>query len=166
MRVVYLDFDGVISVHGDYRIAQRVPKTASNIEKGISMMHPRLVANVDRLCRETGAVVVVSSSWRIAWPDDGLVAILRGAGLTVEVVGVTPRFPGEPRGAEIAADAKARGLSVEDFVILDDDSDMEPLERRWVQTFWGGLEPGFNEAALEKALGLFAADAAGGVYVE
>lgn len=174
MRVVYLDFDGVISTIPDTTADSRQPdaplvlqRSPGVIADAASILNPACVANVDRLCLTLDAAVVVSSSWRRAFSLDELRAILKGAGLVAEVIGVTPMHGHRRshRGTEIAADMDARGLGWRDVVILDDDDDMEPLVHRLVRTEMFGDNEGFNDEALRRALALFAAReaAAGGV---
>ena len=142
MKVVFLDFDGVINTHeGAWDSAA--------------------IARLNRITDATGAVIVVSSSWREAFPDpedasrceapmatrttDGAPATLRcqacrgcqeetlailrdflaGSGVTAKVIGLTPVLDGEPRGREIQAWLDENRKSVEGYVILDDTDDCQ-----------------------------------------
>lgn len=131
MKVVFLDFDGVLVV----------PRTRGQ-SGSRSVADPDCVAALNFVLSVTGARIVVSSSWRGAMLSP-MKEVLRGWGvLPKSVLGVTPRLrelgkPSIPRGREIQAwldeRAAARG-DVEGFVILDDDSDMEHLLPRLVKT--------------------------------
>lgn len=165
MRVVYLDFDGVISTIPDVTATTHQPDTPmvlardeGVVAKAAALMNPACIANVDMLCLMLDAEVVVSSSWRRAFDLDELRAILKAAGLRADVVGVTPMHGRRRshRGAEIAEDMAARGVGWRDVVILDDDDDMDPNAHRLVRTEMFGDDEGFNDEAFERAVDLFA----------
>lgn len=115
--VIFLDVDGVL-------ITRR--------SRNMRTPTPRCVARLNELCSATGAVLVVSSVWRLGRPLKALRALLRGWGVKARVVGVTPRMDAE-RGHEIAAYLREHP-EVERFVILDDDADMAHLMPQLVQT--------------------------------
>ena len=116
--LVFLDFDGVLNNMGS--------ATAFGSFHTFDPVSVRLMA---RLCEETGAKIVVSSSWRPQAPGqlDLLLGSMRevGAGeLCKFVIDYTQSLTGI-RGAEIAKwrrDNKHNG----NYVIFDDDSDMFP----------------------------------------
>ena len=164
MRIVYLDFDGVIVTIPDDASTCRQPDvpvvlgrdSADAIVKAVASIDRGCVARVDRLCREIGAQVVVSSNWRRSFGLGELRVILKAAGLSADVVGVTPQHGRRSyRGAEIAIDMAARFRCAADVVILDDDDDMEPLGHRLIRTEMFGDDDGFNDEALTRALALF-----------
>lgn len=137
--VIFLDFDGVLNGLG-------TREKPSPVHQGL-FLNPDRVTLVNQLCERTGAVVVVSSSWRtrrhvVGAPDaclslDELRAALAHAGFTGEVVDKTPDLArldsigrdGEtvelwrcpPRRKEIAAWVEQH--KPEAWVILDDDLD-------------------------------------------
>jgi HAD domain in Swiss Army Knife RNA repair proteins len=175
MKIVFLDFDGVlnhdawfskISNHVSRPMASRKPEEAFD---------PECVGRVERLCDETGAVIVVSSSWRYGRSVDELRRLLRAAGLTrAKIMDATPisgisrdeaskDYPPEvlecipqhvvlspTRGREIAQWLEqSAGSDIEAIVILDDDRDLAPLEHRHVKTsFHGG---GLRDEHIETA---------------
>ena len=136
VRVVFLDFDGVLN---STAFALRVP------HKGLMGLDPEAVARLNSLEMEIEEDVcfVVSSTWRFGRTLDQLRRILHEAGFTGIVAGKTPEL-NKPRGLEIQAwldSAPLYGIEVEQFVILDDDSDMEHLGDRLVKTsFQDGLQ--------------------------
>jgi hypothetical protein len=119
MRVVFLDFDGVLN-------SNAFLKNQVDCEQ----VDPSNVSHLNNITRETGAKVVVSSAWRCGRTIAQLRAILEQAGFEGEVVGKTPRLGGE-RGDEIMkwleTGTKEYDLVIENFVILDDDNDMGPM---------------------------------------
>ncbi len=124
MKLIFLDFDGVLNNPGCYAIAsgERVPA------------HQPAVDALNHITRSTGALIVVSSTWRYM----GLMPCrekLHEWGVEAGVIDCTPRLPDETRGAEIAnwlQDYERH--KIQSFVILDDDKDMDGLSVRLVQT--------------------------------
>jgi len=79
MKVIFLDIDGVLNLYCE-----------SRDEYGCCF-HSHLVDNLKRLIDETGAKIVISSTWRFS----GLVIMKEmwiKRGLPGEVVGITPNF--------------------------------------------------------------------------
>lgn len=118
MKVIFLDIDGVLNSRRYDR--ERDPATQGNIDVTRLPLLKRLV-------EETGAVIVLSSSWRRHWDSDPagrddvgaeLDRVFGDAGLSV--FDKTPELGGDNRDGEILAWLDARGGEVERFVILDD----------------------------------------------
>ncbi len=126
--VVFLDIDGVLNrMH--------------------SWSRRRNHGHVDREClralhtilHETGAQVVLSSSWRL-FAQSKSARVLRYLGVRCDYAGRTPHLGGRSRGDEIASWLRVHGWR--NFIIVDDDSDMRHLSRRMVKTkFQSGLLP-------------------------
>jgi hypothetical protein len=113
LRVIFCDFDGVLNQHSSGKY---------------ELLHEQ-VERLDRLARETGAVVVVSSWWRwigVARLRDDLAS----AGFHGRLIGRTPwmgeteQWDALERGIEIDAVLRYLGERVESFVILDDHNRM------------------------------------------
>ena len=155
VRIIFLDFDGVLNSHDFMR---RVP------QRGICGIDPLAAARLNYLVEATDARVVVSSSWRHSRSVDELAKILRAAGFMHGVVGKTPDFAvkgdgglwhGAMRGHEIQTWlnlAPNFDVNVDSFVILDDDSDMDHLAHRHVKTM---VEHGLTDADVDRAIHLF-----------
>lgn len=145
MRIIFLDIDGVLNSE-DYLSK---PETRKNIEEARDTLHfvsaqvdQQAVGVLNELCSDTGAQIVISSTWRTLFPTETLDDVLHGRGLDprARIIGKTPRLGGA-RGDEIvqwlgtaAEHARIGGEPVESFVILDDDADMGELGDRLVQT--------------------------------
>lgn len=154
MKVVFLDFDGVLN--------------GFETHEPPSPIHPRLflcpplIERVNQICERAGAVVVLSTSWRTRahYPgaSDGHLSIdqlreaLRIAGARFEVIGATPDLAKEdhigredltvwrcpPRRKEIAAWVDRHKPVA--FAILDDDNNAE-IKGHWVPVEpWHGLQ--------------------------
>lgn len=139
MTVVFCDIDGVLNSAATW--GQRPHAQA---------LEPRLVQRLDGFCREVGAVVVVSSTWRLLYPYPELAELLRAAGLTVPIVGVTPQY-GTSRAAEIQEWVWAHP-EVEAFLIFDDGADAA-IPGRFVLT---ESRAGLTELDVELARALLA----------
>jgi HAD domain in Swiss Army Knife RNA repair proteins len=156
MKIIFLDFDGVLNSHSWWDSLSEAEKT------DVMGLDPVAVARLHHLVCATSARVVVSSTWRHGRSRTRLQTILADAGFGGQVLGTTPEwlrksdggiYCAEERGQEIQAwlDAAPRyGHDVESFVILDDNSDMAHLMDRLVQTTTkDGLQDEHVERAIE-----------------
>jgi len=117
MKVIFLDIDGVLNLYCE-----------SRDEYGCCF-HQHLVDNLKRLIDQTGVKIVISSTWRLS----GLVIMKEmweKRNLPGEVIGITPNFMTHYkttlcRGKEIDAYLEEHS-EITNYVILDDDNDMEP----------------------------------------
>lgn len=125
VKIVFLDIDGVLNSHRWF--ATKPP------DRGIGHLDPEACARLQRLCDESGASIVVSSTWRLLHKLPALRSMLRARGVTATILGVTPSIPRSERGHEIAH-WLGRHEAVTGIVILDDDSDMAHLAPWHVKT--------------------------------
>ena len=128
IKVIFLDVDGVLN-------NDRTTRTTAG---GFVFVSGRLVKNLQRIVKETGAKVVLSSDWRYDRDDPKLngdflelEAELQRYGISL--YGFTPELRSAHRGAEIDAWLKEHS-EVVNFVILDDRPDIEPNTDHWVRT--------------------------------
>jgi hypothetical protein len=98
------------------------------------MIDPEPVKLLNQILDQTGAKVVISSTWRFANTWQELQEILEVRGFTGEVIGQTPKMGGEERWMKIRAWLGEAPEPVESFVILDDERDMGDLQGRLVNT--------------------------------
>jgi len=136
MKVIFLDVDGVLNSDrsifalpmreiypGDYRFNYLVSKA-----------DPVAIAILNRITKETGAVLVGSTSNRKVLGFDGLEHALKEMGVDAPLYDITPSL-NEKRGVEIDVwiddhNKVAQGnAKVESFVILDDSNDMLPSQQ-------------------------------------
>ena len=130
MKVIFLDIDGVLNV---------IPQ-GHDAFGGI--FHSDFVENLKRIIDETGAKIVLSSSWRHSG-EAKMQAMWKFRNLPGELIGLTPDlyrrvdFEGERkmvRGDEIQA-ILDQYYQITNYVILDDDADMLPGQMgNFVQT--------------------------------
>ena len=120
MKAIFLDFDGVLNV---------IPQGHDDFG---GIFHPEFIENLRRIIEETGAKLIISSSWR----HMGLERLNRmweQRGYPGEIIGITPdlwrNVIGEDfhekmqRGHEIQA-ILDQNPGIINYVILDDDNDM------------------------------------------
>jgi len=152
VKVVFLDIDGVLNSHA---FVESIPQAE---RPSIIGLDREAIRRLNRLVHQTGASVVVSSTWRLNRNRQQLQRVLDEHGFQGRVIGRTPRWiagrpvAGDARGFEIQAwlDAAADyGIDVDTFVILDDDSDMGHLADRLVKTtFAEGLRDEHVDTAI------------------
>lgn len=126
-KIICLDLDGVLNV---------IPQ--GHDEFG-SIFHSNFVDNLKHIIDETGAKIVISSTWRM----NGILEMKRMwevRGLPGEVIDITPtcyqmvdwgkfeRYDEVERGYEIQ-DWLDKHPEVTNYVILDDDNDMLDSQR-------------------------------------
>lgn len=100
-RVVFLDFDGVI---GAGRVWSQNASKRWTCPAG--WLDPLLIARLNRLWRRTGAVFVLSTSWRKYLGAESVAGVLHACGFLGEVIGATPVLGAEAldwRVAEIGS---------------------------------------------------------------
>jgi hypothetical protein len=130
-NIIFLDFDGVICN----------PETciAEGEIAGYNYLDPVSCRLVKRLCEEYNCRIVISSSWRKLYDQYALQGILGAACpslghyMYTDERWKTPSL-GTERGQEILQWINKYSAEFDNFVILDDDSDMEPLLDNFVHT--------------------------------
>ena len=131
MKIIFLDIDGVLNHEAFYkeRFEKRYEEGA--IAHPYSEIDPKCVERLNNLCQETGAKVVISSTWRHSGLDY-CKDVLEFHGFNGEIIDITPtcRCGMCKRGNEIHQWIDDNRESVgpyyqfTEYVILDDDSDM------------------------------------------
>jgi len=137
MKVIFLDFDGVLNC--SVSLNKHWREHGNN-----KCVSPSKVERLNRIIEETGAVCVVSSTWRQLYTVNELRTFLAEAGFQGNVIDITPTEPGTGihtwrnhrghRGSEIQLWMNTNKDKIESFVILDDDDDMGHLSPFLVQT--------------------------------
>lgn len=133
VKIVFLDFDGVINSYHDNRFFPG---------HEMSVLDPQRIGYVQRICDRTGAKVVLSTAWREHFDMKTLKRFLRRRGLKAEVIGRTPSYDGVDRGFEVEGWLRKTSLKVESFVCLDDLDEFRMMREHHVHTDpLKGLEP-------------------------
>ena len=94
MRIVFLDIDGVINRCDTY--SSGAPWRHEDTGVLRIPVEPVCMVRLNRLIAETGAKVVISSSWRLFAKWEELAPALARYGLVGEVIGETPDLVNDP----------------------------------------------------------------------
>jgi hypothetical protein len=135
--VVFLDIDGVLNNE----------KTLVN-NGAIDALDPESLKLIEKLVEETGANIVITSTWRLGHSLYWIQHMFRDLGFSYpeRIIGATMDLAGEPRGKEIKL--WLQQVPVDGFVILDDDGDMPGVQEHLVKTsFKTGLTKKHTERA-------------------
>jgi hypothetical protein len=144
MKVVFLDIDGVLNSHAWVKDLGR--------DRGLGHLDPAACARVQRLCDDTGAKLVISSTWRLIFKRAAICDMFRARDLTTTILGMTAALHTK-RGHEIqawldASSAIAELGTIDGMVIIDDDFDMAHLAPWHVKT---DVDCGFTDGELRQA---------------
>jgi hypothetical protein len=165
MKIIFLDFDGVLNSHQylrspDFKNAVKDMTDAElYLTKYEYMLDPEAIKLVNDLVTRSGAEVIASTSHRVRYSLDEMSDMLKNRGATFQIAAKTPR--GMPkkfsqtvdRGDEIQeylSLLEEAGEKVEGFVILDDMFNMLHLTKHLVRTSQlTGLTPEDIERAVK-----------------
>jgi hypothetical protein len=134
MKIIFLDFDGVLNHEAFYEKRQQI-----GLEKyptyplSLCEIDPEGIKILNYIIGETGAKVVISSTWRHGRTIEELQNMLNYFEFQGDIIDITPSFDTRCslRGNEILAWVKnneellgKKYHEFENYVIFDDDSDM------------------------------------------
>lgn len=137
--VVFLDFDGVVNTLMIYKEPIKARRLLQKDGYYFDLCYPqdKRVSNatavlwLEKLCKEFSANIVITSTWRKDYKLACESLYNSGLSKDVKIIGKTPWLDGY-RGKEIEAWLKEHSCPA--FVILDDDSDMEPYTDYLIKT--------------------------------
>jgi hypothetical protein len=117
-RVIFLDVDGVLNSK-----ATRATENKAKLSGGTSGIAPSLLAHLQEIVKQTGAYVVVSSTWREV--PEKLAELTKAlADCKIRIIGNTPTLEAQGMGDRV--DEIRKWLSdnvmmmVEKWIVLDD----------------------------------------------
>lgn len=142
--VIFLDFDGVLN--GNDWLAT-LPLTFSSVVD----LDPACCARLQRILDATGAVVVISSSWREMLSTELICEELARNGITATVIGVTPIKAYRHEEIQAWLDAHPH---VTNYCALDDVA-LPGHEDNRVRT---DERTGLTDADVERAIAILGAD--------
>lgn len=154
--VLFLDIDGVLNSEDYFHSIPEDQLRDIPLDR-------RCVACVAHIVEETGAVIVLTSSWRGGWDKDPEKNRLEGqvidkvfAEYGISIYDKTPVNSRGRRPAEIREWMDACGENIRRYVIIDD-YDFEwkknKMRKHWVQTDFSAS--GLTDEKAEEAIGLF-----------
>jgi len=124
-KVIFLDIDGVMN-----GVASRLDHRRGFV----GFLEPGNVAALNQIVAATGAVVVISSTWRLTIPWGDLKAAFHEVGCTAQLVDRTPDLDARDRQREIIAWLAAQATPPARYVVIDDDFLMPDLPGALVRT--------------------------------
>lgn len=142
MKLLFLDIDGVVWTQGGVVLSRH---RAGEERPPRYELDPVTLAVMGELVDRCDFKVVVTSTWRLSNTVEEMRDIL-GSKIGPRVIGVTPHLPGKESGREIEVFLNSwnehyRGGPVDDFIIVDDDTDMSPFMGRLFKTdSWDGFK--------------------------
>lgn len=144
-KVIFLDIDGVLNTKWLYT---QMDKNTPRDKYGYAF-DPNAVANLKRIIDETGAEIVISSSWK-SFGLTELIDMWQERNLPGLIIGITPNSVSDElllhadldnmeifhiRGEEIKEWLLRHGKEVSNYVIIDDVDNMLPEQQNhFVQT--------------------------------
>lgn len=161
MKIIFLDIDGVLNNQETF--ARRRAEYDADREAYLKKLKDRkfsddseidrnLIQELNKIIRATGPKIVVSSSWRIGRTVEELQDLLKRNGCIGEVIDKTGRSSHGIRGLEIQEWIDThKEYHISNFVILDDDADMEHLHSFLIKhNFKYGLTPKLRNIAISR----------------
>lgn len=151
-KLIFLDIDEVLSNHALGTKDPAIRKIFNDIDTPGGRLSTINIANLNSITDQTGAEIVISSSWRILYDLAELSDILYDAGVTGEIIGLTPILGADTlRGNEIYKYIKDNYPydSEPNYIILDDGTDMLYWQR--TNFFWCDPFCGLSPAVAYKA---------------
>lgn len=147
------DIDGVLNSVGSFVYNNRLKMAGLTEVPTHRSICPIAASNLLYILEELPDVsLVITSSWRKLYAMNELKALFYQNNLPSDrIVGVTPVSVSRYRGEEIGMYLKEHP-EVTDFVILDDDSDMNPYKDRLIKTNCGN---GLTFTDAEKVITMF-----------
>lgn len=159
-KVIFLDIDGVLNTKWWYtQMNRNTPK-----DKYGYAFDPKAVANLRRIVEETGADIVISSSWKCMGLSE-MEEMWRARCLLGKIIGLTPNSVSNGlllnadidsielfhiRGEEIKEWLKMHEKQVSNYTIIDDMDNMLPDQQsHFVQT---NPEEGITEEDVQKTI--------------
>lgn len=127
MNIIFLDIDGVLNTERFVKI--QVKNNECNYYEAQFNFDPICMKNLKELINDYCCKVVITSTWRLDYPNDKywieLIGNFKKYGIDNSIIGVTTRKY-DIRGKQIQEWLKQH-KEVNNYVIIDDDSDMGEL---------------------------------------
>ena len=153
MKVIFLDFDGVLNSVASMIYNNRMKLLGLSYTPTHEAFDPIACSNLQYILEDLPEVqIVVSSTWRKYKTLAALQEIFDTNHILSErMIGTTPEAESRYRGDEIRAYLDAHP-EVTEFVIIDDDSDMKPFMDRLIKV---DCRNGLTWTDAEKVIELF-----------
>lgn len=117
MKVIFLDFDGVMdTAYYDYAL---IRDHKPNRDAYGPIFDPKCVDYLRQILEQTGANIVVSSTWKFLMSYAQLLQMWKDRNLPGQIIGVTPTYTDRNRGYEIDLWLQECAVPCQ-YVIIDD----------------------------------------------
>ena len=156
LKLIFLDFDGVLNSSNYFE--EWVKQNEGRRGGLIDQLDPAMVERLNKIVEATKSLIVISSTWRILHTIGELKEILTSFGFKYSdrIIARTPQSFSGHRGREISIWLEEDQSQLTDnFIILDDGSDMEPFMDHLIQTSWDkGMQDNHVEEAIRRLNGV------------
>jgi hypothetical protein len=116
-KILFLDIDGVLNSRRSCVATGNFPIDLSS--KSILHFDWIAINLIKKICKDTKAKIVLSSTWRNICPKEDFIRFFR-----LPIIDITPRYLSSIRGEEISMWLRENNHKVEKYVIIDDSSDI------------------------------------------
>jgi hypothetical protein len=117
MKILFLDIDGVLTTPAEFQQGYVSEKYNNHL------MYPfnkKCVDNLKRIISETGANIVLSTSWKRQHPLDEMNEIFKDNNVNLPILDSTPNDVGDFRGHEINLWIEQNKDNIDSFCVVDD----------------------------------------------
>ncbi len=156
MNIIFLDIDGVLNSEKWFLDNPHIMHPDDNIDKNA-------VQHLNKICKETDAKIVISSTWRLSRTVEKMKDVLKNHGFQGEILNFTPdiaKVDWIVRGNEIekwicdwAWKFDCFSHDFKSYVIIDDDDDM--LVSQLPHFFQTDFKTGLTEDIANKIIEFF-----------
>jgi hypothetical protein len=138
MRIIFLDCDGVLNSHKFFSTSSH-DDSIDGLDFGETQLDPQALAILDQIVEETGARIVISSSWRHIWDWQEIAEKFKNRGLQNwdVVIGETMTSSQDNRGAEVKEwldtgreRTEVGQEAVTSWVIIDDTDEFDSTQHQ------------------------------------
>jgi len=134
-RILFLDLDGVLNSIDFYKRRGGMVAHKSFFDRHADELDPIAVKLLKEFVLENDIKIVISSTWRLLLTIEEIIALFEMRGWEdIPIIDFTPEIYNVIRGEEIQDWLEKYEHKVENYVILDDDSDFtkEQLKNNFV----------------------------------
>lgn len=160
-KIIFLDIDGCLNSNEYFSSSAYLEESGGKSDALIVLVNhylhldPAALKLVNELVDQSGAEVVISSTWKSKYSEEEFNKMFTDRGATFKVVGRTPHIDSNrsskkiTRGREIQTYLDSLDVKPDAFVIIDDRDDMNQFFKFLVKT---SFQDGFQRIHLERAL--------------
>lgn len=153
MKVLFLDFDGVLTSSTDGTLSLSAPTGPISIGELTARLSRRRIGYLNEILAEAGSLVVLTTPWREIHHQKSLVDALEVQGFKGRLLGITPSLSVAKMGRAVYKHDEIQAwvslVAPDTFIILDSIA-MGPLNDHLLR-----IEDGLEEDHIARAVSLF-----------